>query len=342
MNRLLGAFALVVLLAVAVTTPREAAAYSFPERWNTGTGVDYVYAQTMRFLDLNGDGRDEIACLMSGPASGRVALRVFDNAGQLLWTGPELVPVGASLIEVRLLDVDQNGTLDYLLQGPMLEDMTTNFFVFGWNGSWQTLDQVALPTTGVIGAAWFHAELEMNPGLELVTTYQLQAGPHVSPPVLKLHMLGAPGFAATWNPGDIGSTSGLVAEAHDLNANGVDELYVMYAGRIWMYSSDAAVAAVAPGVQPIPLTMSSPFPNPTTGDATIRYRLSHGAAPVLRVHDAAGRAVREIALPLQPAGEHEYRWDGRLTSGGKAAPGVYWLELDADGVTQTRRVVRLR
>lgn len=156
-------------------------------------------------------------------------------------------------------------------------------------------------------------------------------------------MFDSPGYSTSFVPGGVVTGSSLSAEAHDLNGNGIDELYVSYMGRIWMYSSDAAVAAVspAPAVRQ-PVSLAAPWPNPGSGDTMIRFRLSHGAAPLLRVHDAAGRNVRQIALPLLPAGEHEYRWDGRLEDQRFAAPGVYWLELDAAGVTASRRVVRLR
>ena len=234
------------------------------------------------------------------------------------------------------------------MSGPVILGGGANFAVYGFTDRFQLIDSLTTPDPASSTVDWFYADLEPDVGLELVVTQQsnlLIEGAYAGTPlrVVKLHPFGSAGYSTSFAPGGLSVGSPLTAEAYDLDQNGLDELYVSYAGRIWMYSSDAAVTAVPPSESSArPLSMGAPWPNPSSGDTNLRFRLTSGVAPVLRVHDTAGRNVRQIALPLLSAGEHEYRWDGKLEDGRYAAPGMYWLELDAGGVTQSRRVVRLR
>jgi hypothetical protein len=61
----------------------------------------------------------------------------------------------------------------------------------------------------------------------------------------------------------------------------------------------------------------------------------------LALYDAGGRCVASLAAGAQTAGRHVATWDGRRDGGrAPAAPGIYFLRLDADGaVTAVRKVV---
>jgi len=61
----------------------------------------------------------------------------------------------------------------------------------------------------------------------------------------------------------------------------------------------------------------------------------------LRVVDVSGRHIATIAEGRLAAGRHEFRWDGRGTSGQVAPPGIYFFRLDAGGSSATRRTTRL-
>lgn len=348
MKRALLVAVLVCTTASLAALSGRSSAYSLPERWNSGAPMSSgSYPETRRIADFDGDGRPEIAELLpSAVATHRYSLCVFNAFGERLFTGPDLFLTFG--FEIALQDVDQNGTVDYVLRGPVIADGAANLSVYGFDGSYRLLDSLATHDVSVAGVDWFYAQLEPSRELELVVTVQTTTmidGAFAGIPTraVKLHTFGTPGYAVSFVPGNVVSASSLAAEAHDLNENGIDELYVSYMGRLWMYSSDAAVAAVAPSpAVRQPVSLAAPWPNPGSGDTMVRFRLGYGASPTLRAHDAAGRNVRQIALPLMPAGEHEYRWDGRLEDQRHAAPGVYWLELDVAGVTATRRIVRLR
>jgi hypothetical protein len=84
-------------------------------------------------------------------------------------------------------------------------------------------------------------------------------------------------------------------------------------------------------------------PNPFATATTIRLaapeRAPQGA--VLRVMDVAGRRVR--SFPVGAGGEPmTIHWDGASDGGAPVAPGVYYLKLDTENGTATRRVVRVR
>ena len=76
--------------------------------------------------------------------------------------------------------------------------------------------------------------------------------------------------------------------------------------------------------------LAPPIPNPTTGTAQISFSLADPAARVqLALYDAGGRMVRQLLNGPLSAGDHTRVWDGRLDGRSMAAPGIYFLRLDA-------------
>jgi len=62
----------------------------------------------------------------------------------------------------------------------------------------------------------------------------------------------------------------------------------------------------------------------------------------LRVFDATGRVIRTLQQSVLPPGGHAARWDGQTAHGTTVTPGIYFLELKAEGQRLTRRLVMLR
>lgn len=83
-------------------------------------------------------------------------------------------------------------------------------------------------------------------------------------------------------------------------------------------------------------------PNPFNPRTTIGYRLQTGAHTELDIYDISGRLVRTLVSGFVPAGEHQVVWDGRDSSGRRAASGVYLYRLSAGGQTETRRMVLVK
>lgn len=93
---------------------------------------------------------------------------------------------------------------------------------------------------------------------------------------------------------------------------------------------------------PKALWLGAVTPNPTPGDAALRFALPRASTVSLRIFDASGRVVRELANGTLPAGDHISHWDSRASDGSKAASGVYFVELVAEGRTLRGRFVSMR
>jgi hypothetical protein len=93
--------------------------------------------------------------------------------------------------------------------------------------------------------------------------------------------------------------------------------------------------------EPLPetfqLQVSTPFPNPFTEQATIRYELSEPMEARMVVYDAIGREVAILADAEQPAGSYEVVFDGA-----GLAPGTYIVRFEAAGEERSFSVVKLR
>ncbi|HET6347811.1 MAG TPA: T9SS type A sorting domain-containing protein [Candidatus Krumholzibacteria bacterium] len=90
------------------------------------------------------------------------------------------------------------------------------------------------------------------------------------------------------------------------------------------------------------LTLEAPYPNPFNPATEIRYLLPARSRVQLTIFDASGREVRELAGDTQTEGPHTARWDGRDTHGWVASSGVYFVRLNANGESRTRKLVLLK
>ena len=99
-----------------------------------------------------------------------------------------------------------------------------------------------------------------------------------------------------------------------------------------------------PGDGPPPavaVAMSLSAENPAHGSATMEFALPAEGEVALDVLDTAGRRVASLAGGRHAAGVHRLSWTG-ATAGGRAAPGMYLLRLEAGGRTLTKRFAYLR
>jgi hypothetical protein len=101
-------------------------------------------------------------------------------------------------------------------------------------------------------------------------------------------------------------------------------------------------AGVAPSTLPA-ARFDALHPNPTQGATTLVFTLASSARVRTRIHDVAGRAVRQHDAGRLAAGQHRLSWDGRGDRGARLGPGVYFVELEADGrPLGTRHLVIVR
>lgn len=78
-------------------------------------------------------------------------------------------------------------------------------------------------------------------------------------------------------------------------------------------------------------------PNPFTDQLQLLFTLPKQMTVSIALYDALGRELRVlVAQQALGAGEHQMKWDGL-----KLPPGVYGLQLRADGIVASRKMVRL-
>ena len=94
------------------------------------------------------------------------------------------------------------------------------------------------------------------------------------------------------------------------------------------------------GVLPRPgLQMEPAWPNPFNPSVSVRFRAPAGSAVQCRVTDLRGHRVATL---FTGTGRDQWRtvtWDGRTDTGARAASGVYFIRLSADGASTVQRVV---
>lgn len=89
--------------------------------------------------------------------------------------------------------------------------------------------------------------------------------------------------------------------------------------------------------RPHRLALHTPYPNPTTGPATIRYALPRATEVRLVLYSALGRRVATLVNEQRSAGREELRLEGL-----DLASGTYLLRLTADGQVRTRKLTIVR
>jgi len=91
--------------------------------------------------------------------------------------------------------------------------------------------------------------------------------------------------------------------------------------------------------------LGASVPNPFRSETTIHYEL-HGPTaagrPDVHIYDAAGRLVNTLSHGSQGRGLFSVSWDGTDYSGRALSSGVYYYELEWDGVAQRKRVILVK
>ncbi len=102
----------------------------------------------------------------------------------------------------------------------------------------------------------------------------------------------------------------------------------------------AAPAAAAPRWTD---AVSEGSPNPARGSLFFQGTVAQGGKVTMRIHDVAGRLVREVVTRRSGAGSFRITWDGRDESGRPAASGLYLARFDREGHSiGRRRIILLR
>jgi hypothetical protein len=124
------------------------------------------------------------------------------------------------------------------------------------------------------------------------------------------------------------------SKAFDVNNAGTYELVFS--------TNQSAVDAPAMATLPNAFALSAPRPNPFATQATIELAVPQGMGKAsVAVYDLQGRRVANLANESTP-GRHTLTWDGRDEAGRETAAGVYFVRLEAPGMSETKKITLLR
>ena len=105
-----------------------------------------------------------------------------------------------------------------------------------------------------------------------------------------------------------------------------------------IYSGVITSAPEAPAGTPQNFMLAQNYPNPFNPSTVIRFSLPLAGHARLAIYDVLGRRLRTLVDGMQPAGAQQVTWDGRNEAGASVASGVYFYRLEANGLSQTRKL----
>ena len=177
-------------------------------------------------------------------------------------------------------------------------------------------------------------------GVEIVADYHphvggpLPAGVAYAEPTMGYRTVNL-GFGIEYMRGDTGPGGHFVTGLYDR----VDLLYNIF--DYFGVPPDTIPTSV--GDEFAPAALSNAYPNPCRRAATVAYTVSHGGRATVAVYDVAGHLVRTLLDEKLPAGASgELTWDGTDGQGHECGSGVYFLRIDAPGMSDARKIVVLR
>ena len=89
------------------------------------------------------------------------------------------------------------------------------------------------------------------------------------------------------------------------------------------------------------------YPNPFNPETWIPYHLANPSDVRITIYDARGTVIRHLDLGHQREGHYTSQsraayWDGRNTVGERVASGIYFYQLQADGLSDLRKMIILK
>jgi hypothetical protein len=83
-------------------------------------------------------------------------------------------------------------------------------------------------------------------------------------------------------------------------------------------------------------------PNPFNAQTAIKYDLLKPCHVTLSIYNILGQKVKTLVDGRQEAGAKSLNWDGKDEHGRDSASGIYFYQLKAGEVTQTKQMVLLK
>jgi len=84
------------------------------------------------------------------------------------------------------------------------------------------------------------------------------------------------------------------------------------------------------------------YPNPFNPETSISYDLARDGLVSIKVHDLRGTLVKTLVRDVQPSGQKTVKWDGTNDLGQKVSAGLYFYRIEAEGFSDTKKMVLLK
>jgi hypothetical protein len=126
------------------------------------------------------------------------------------------------------------------------------------------------------------------------------------------------------------------------SAGGLDRYAAEVITRIellWEFSSVEGPKAAAGLIKAMHLFQNQP--NPFSPETRIAFDLPQAGPVELMIYGVNGRLIRRLVKDTRQAGRYTANWDGRDEAGEKVGSGVYFYQLTAPGVEESRRMILL-
>ncbi|MCK5126004.1 MAG: T9SS type A sorting domain-containing protein [candidate division Zixibacteria bacterium] len=89
-------------------------------------------------------------------------------------------------------------------------------------------------------------------------------------------------------------------------------------------------------------SLSQNYPNPFNPSTTIQFSVARGEYVSISVYNILGQRVQVLTDKFYDAGAHEVVWDGKDSSGRRAASGIYLYRLESKGLTDSKKMILIK
>jgi len=92
----------------------------------------------------------------------------------------------------------------------------------------------------------------------------------------------------------------------------------------------------------VALRLFSIYPNPSRGSVEFSFALNKSEKISLNLYNSIGQRIYTFYDGYTPEGIYKLKWNGRDSSGKEVGAGVYWLRLESENLSITRKIILLR
>jgi dipeptidyl aminopeptidase/acylaminoacyl peptidase len=121
-----------------------------------------------------------------------------------------------------------------------------------------------------------------------------------------------------------------------------NEIVYASSGSLWIATFGSVDVSLGPTVAVSDISLGSAHPNPFSSATKVLFGLPSRGHTRLLVFNVLGQRIRTLTDSSIPPGRHGAVWDGRDEKHRPVPSGTYFIRLEANGETKTRKVVHIR